>query len=216
MSRRLADTTLLLIPERPSTRSFEAETLIKKREKLAAAFQEYQAALSTFIKKRLGRTYARRSDIDDLLQDVKVKALERLSAYVAKGIDTERWLIGHANDKLVDHLRYHRADRRNPDREEYATDGTGSNPILELIGAEPTPCDEVLKREKVDQVHRALKELSDEDREILQLRRIDGLTNKEAASRLGITQPKALKRSQDAMKRFESICRKHSLDSEND
>jgi RNA polymerase sigma factor (sigma-70 family) len=67
---------------------------------------------------------------------------------------------------------------------------------------EPSPSQAARTAERDEQVRRALEVLSLEDQDVIRLRLFEGLTNREAAARLNVSDAAAAKRMARAMQRL--------------
>ncbi len=119
------------------------------------------------------------AEADDLTQEVFVKAYRGLGG-LQEADAFARWLYGIAGHTFADAARVHKR-RRNDVRLESTPEIAVSEDAVEDLG-----------RESAD-VIRALAELPEDQRLVLTLRSLDGLSPKEIAERLG--QPRGTVRS---------------------
>lgn len=104
------------------------------------------------------------SEVDDLMQDVFLTALERLSS-----MDTERvgpWLAAIARNRMIDSLRRRARLVAMPTEEQGATDP---------------------ERAEANQVLAIIRTMPDTYRETLVLKLVEGLSGKEIAEQTGLT-----------------------------
>ena len=104
------------------------------------------------------------SEVDDLMQDVFLTALERLSS-----MDSERvgpWLASIARNRIIDSLRRRARLVALPTEEQGATDP---------------------ERAEANQVLAIIKTMPDTYRETLVLKLVEGLSGKEIAEQTGLT-----------------------------
>ena len=104
------------------------------------------------------------SEVDDLMQDVFLTALERLSS-----MDSERvgpWLAAIARNRMIDSLRRRARLVALPTEEQGATDP---------------------ERAEANQVLAIIKTMPDTYRETLVLKLVEGLSGKEIAEQTGLT-----------------------------
>lgn len=131
-------------------------------------FDEFHQPVYRFIASRVHRP----SDVEDLTQLVFVKALEALPRYEQRGIPFGGWLFRLARNTVIDHVRT-RHDHAELDAvSEHASTDAGPEQITSI-------------RQDLDAVSRALAELTDEQREAIELRFFAGLSAREAAEVMG-------------------------------
>ena len=131
-------------------------------------FDHYHAAVYRFVLSRIGRP----SDAEDLAQLVFVKALEALPRYEARGIPFGGWLFRLARNVVIDHVRT---------RREHAT----LDIVAERSSDDASPDDLAVLRQEMDSMAHALRRLTPEQREAIELRFFAGLSAKEAAIAMG-------------------------------
>jgi len=131
-------------------------------------FDEYAGPIYRFIASRVNHP----SDAEDLTQLVFVKALEALPRYEARGIPFGGWLFRLARNAIIDQIRTRREH-------------------LSLVAATTRESDEASPEataslhDDLDRVAAALQELTDDQREVIELRFFAGLSVAEAAEAMG-------------------------------
>jgi RNA polymerase sigma-70 factor (ECF subfamily) len=131
-------------------------------------FDEYAGPIYRFIASRVSRP----SDAEDLTQLVFVKALEALPRYEARGVPFGGWLFRLARNAIIDQIRTRREH-------------------LSLVAATTRESEEASPeaiaslRDDLDRVAVALRELTDDQREVIELRFFAGLSVAEAAEAMG-------------------------------
>ena len=133
-----------------------------------ALFDHYYVPVYRFVAARIGRP----SDAEDLAQLVFVKALEALPRYEARGVPFGGWLFRLARNVVIDHVRT---------RREHAT----LDIVTERSSDDASPDDLAVLRQEMDSVAHALRRLTPEQREAIELRFFAGLSAKEAAVAMG-------------------------------
>ncbi len=133
-----------------------------------ALFDRYYVPVHRFVAARVGRP----SDAEDLAQLVFVKALEALPRYEARGVPFGGWLFRLARNVVIDHVRT---------RREHAT----LDLAVERTSDDAGPDDLAVLRQEMDSVAHALRRLTPEQREAIELRFFAGLSAKEAAEAMG-------------------------------
>ena len=131
-------------------------------------FDEFHQPIYRFIASRVHRP----SDAEDLTQLVFVKALEALPRYEQRGIPFGGWLFRLARNTIIDHIRT-RHDHAELDA------------VSERASTDAGPEQLASVRDDMDAVSRALAGLTDEQREVIELRFFGGLSAREAADVMG-------------------------------
>jgi RNA polymerase sigma-70 factor, ECF subfamily len=137
-------------------------------EAFGSLFDHYYLPVHRFVASRVGRP----SDAEDLAQLVFVKALEALPRYERRGVPFGGWLFRLARNVVIDHIRT---------RREHAT----LDVVAEQTADETAPDDLAVLRQEMDSVALALRRLTPEQREAIELRFFAGLSAKEAAVAMG-------------------------------
>lgn len=137
-------------------------------EAFGALFDRYHGPVYRYIASRV----ARPTDAEDLTQTVFVKALEALPRFAARGVPFGGWLFRLARNTVIDHVR----TRREHSELEAAT-----NRATEDVGPETV----ALIRDDLAAVAKALKLLTEDQREVIALRFFAGLSAREAAEAMG-------------------------------
>ncbi len=131
-------------------------------------FDAFHEPIYRFIASRVQRP----SDAEDLTQLVFVKALEALPRYEVRGIPFGGWLFRLARNTIIDHART---------RHEHAELDATNDRATEAAG----PDEVALLRQDLNAVARALLDLTDEQRETIELRFFAGLSARETAEVMG-------------------------------
>jgi RNA polymerase sigma-70 factor (ECF subfamily) len=179
-------------------------------------WQTYRPALRRMIGLRLDQAIARRVDASDVVQDVLIKASERLGEYLRNPeLPFHLWLRQIARDHLIDaHRRHRQAARRTVDREQglyskpggvNSDDRSSLDLASQLRDSALTPAAEALRRELRCRFQAAIECLDDGDREIVLLRHFEQLSNSEAAEALGVSAAAAGMRHLRALRRLRDV-----------
>jgi RNA polymerase sigma-70 factor (ECF subfamily) len=137
-------------------------------EAFGALFDHYHAPVYRYVVSRVGRP----SDAEDLAQLVFVKALEALPRYEARGVPFGGWLFRLARNVVIDHIRTRR-------------EHTPLDLIVERSSGSEGPDELAVLRQEMDSVAMALRRLTPEQREAIELRFFAGLSAREAAVAMG-------------------------------
>jgi RNA polymerase sigma-70 factor, ECF subfamily len=181
-----------------------------------ALWERHRPALRRMIGLRLDHALSRRVDASDVVQDVLLKANQRLAEYLRNpAMPFHLWLRQIARDHVIDaHRRHREAAKRTLDRERVLAVGAaggGSDDrssfdlAAQLRDPALTPAAEALRRELQCRFHAALLRLDDDDREIIVLRHFEQLSNIEAAQTLGLSEAAAGMRHLRALRRLRAV-----------
>jgi RNA polymerase sigma-70 factor (ECF subfamily) len=133
-------------------------------EAFGSLFDVYYGPVYRYVAARVGRP----SDAEDLAQLVFVKALEALPRYESRGVPFGGWLFRLARNVVIDHIRT---------RREHVT----LDLVMERPSREDGPDELAALRQELDSVAAALRRLTPDQREAIELRFFAGLSAKEAA-----------------------------------
>ena len=131
-------------------------------------FDEYAGQIHRFVASRVNSP----SDAEDLTQLVFVKALEALPRYEARGIPFGGWLFRLARNAIIDQVRTRRDHLPLVTALTRETDDAGPEAAAAL-------------RDDLDRVAYALRDLTDDQREVIELRFFAGLSVLETAVAMG-------------------------------
>lgn len=155
-----------------------------------ALLVRHRGRLKRMVEVRLDARLASRIDPSDVAQDALLDAAGRLDDYVReRPIPFYPWLRQFAWERLVKlHEKHLGARKRSVSREQGQPHSDGSAVLLadRLMGSMTSPSRRLLRDEQRALVRAALGRLAPRDREVLELRYLEGLSNAEAAAALGI------------------------------
>jgi RNA polymerase sigma-70 factor (ECF subfamily) len=154
---------------------------------LMSAWHRHESELRAWLRGRMGNP----QDAEDMLQEVFLKAL-RQDGKFCQVENARAWLFEVARNAIADRLRLKKTQVELPEDLAQETD-------------EPAAVDSLAAC-----LPRALLELSDEDREVITLCDLDGLTQADYARMKGLSLPGAKSRVRRARKRLRehlsSVC----------
>ncbi len=133
-------------------------------ESFGLLFDRYYGPVHRYVAARIGRP----SDAEDLTQLVFVKALEAIPRYESRGVPFGGWLFRLARNVVIDHVRTRR-------------EHTTLDLAVERPSTDGGPDQLAVLRQELDSVAAALRRLTPEQREAIELRFFAGLSAKEAA-----------------------------------
>ena len=176
-----------------------------------ALLDRHRQAIRQMVQMRIDKAIAARLDASDVVQDVLMEASRRLQDYLQNpGLPFHLWLRQLAKDQIIDMHRQHRvAQRRSVDRERSLdakfADQSSMDLAAQLKDHDLTPAAATIRRELEQRFLCALQQLDEDDREIIQMRHQEHLTNSEVASALGLSQPAAGMRYLRAVRRLREV-----------
>ena len=133
-------------------------------EAFGSLFDRYHGPVYRYVAARVGRP----SDVEDLAQLVFVKALEAIPRYESRGVPFGGWLFRLARNVVIDYVR----TRRDHSPLDLAT---------ERPSGDDGPDELAALRQELDSVAAALRRLTPDQREAIELRFFAGLSAREAA-----------------------------------
>jgi RNA polymerase sigma-70 factor (ECF subfamily) len=137
-------------------------------EAFGRIFDAYSGPIFRFIASRVRSP----SDAEDLTQLVFVKALEALPRYEARGVPFGGWLFRLARNAIIDEVRTRRDHLSLVSAVTRETDDAGPEASAAL-------------RDDLDRIAQAMSELTDDQREVIELRFFAGLSVLETAVAMG-------------------------------
>ncbi len=149
----------------------------------------YGERVRRILRLRMDRRIRAKLDSMDVVQDALVLALGGLEGFTYKDEgDFLRWLSTIAENRLRDIFEKFHTDKRDMRREiplnrEKNTESRSAG-VADPVGR-TTPSVVVSKQEQLDRLEKALDALKPEHREVIVLKKIEGLSYAEIAERLG-------------------------------
>jgi RNA polymerase sigma-70 factor (ECF subfamily) len=179
---------------------------------VAELFEHYRQMLVRMIVVRLDNRLLGKVDVEDILQDAFLEAARRVDDYLDRpSVPFYVWLRQIALQASIDaHRRYVDAQMRDVNRETSLFPWACPSESSALLAAEladslTTPSQCAVRNEMVSELKESLEKLDEIDREILVLRHLEELSNREAAEVLGIHQFAASKRYLRALERLRNV-----------
>ncbi len=140
------------------------EVITEQQDKLVGLFEDHYDRIARYIYTRIGD----KAEAEDLASEVFLKALESLKTYKDRGIPMQAWLYKIAHNLVVDHLRKVTKYKVLPIEEQEIAD-------------ESDPVSTAETGIEMERVKAAMQELTEAQREVLQLRFFSGLTSQEVS-----------------------------------
>jgi RNA polymerase sigma-70 factor (ECF subfamily) len=175
---------------------------------LGRLLERHRSRLRRVVAARLDRRLAGRVDPSDVVQEALVDAARRLPEYLeARPIPYFAWLRRLALQRLIGWRRSQLdASKRSVVREgahELGSAGaTAATPIDRLAGTATSPSGRVIRDEEGARARAALEGLAPQDRQVLELRFLEGLPLAEVSARLEIGVGAVKMRQLRALERF--------------
>lgn len=137
-----------------------------------------------------GGAALRTADLDDLVQEAYLEATRQFEHYSYQGPDSFfRWLATVVLHRLANLQRMAAAQKRDRrlERPLHGDDSTTSSDGVQPVDLGPGPRTIVVGAEAQARLERALQTLSADDRDVIVLARVQGLSLQEIADRMGRT-----------------------------
>jgi RNA polymerase sigma-70 factor (ECF subfamily) len=173
--------------------------------------QAHRPRLRRMVSLRLDPRLAARVDPSDIVQDALVEAHQKLPEYLqAPPLPFYPWLRQIAWEQLIRQIRVHLdAQRRSVLREQaieaVLPEASSDLLVRSLVDQMPQPDSEVARREELSRMKQALHELTEEHREVLVLRFLEGLSLDETAAVLHTTEAAIRGRQFRAIQRLKEL-----------
>jgi RNA polymerase sigma-70 factor (ECF subfamily) len=179
-------------------------------------FARHRPYLRRLVELRMDPRLRPRLDPSDVVQDAQAEAHRRLEGYLDQPpMPFRLWLRQIAYDQLLMLRRRHvEARQRAVERDVVLPDRSSVVLARQLLDPNPSPSEQLSRRELARRVRQALAQLAGGDREILLLRNYEGLSNQEAAQLLGIQPAAASQRYGRALLRLRKLLLEHGLSEE--
>lgn len=171
------------------------------QEELCRQFMQLRPSIRAMIASRIHGKLLSRLDASDVVQETFIRASRSLEAYLENPtIHPTIWLRTLSKQVLAETVRRQYRLKRSPLMEE--ADPNGCVMVSFLADSLESVGQTLQRAELVNQVQILLKEISDTDRELLEMRHADGFSFQEIADLLEINLAAAKKRYYRALDRF--------------
>lgn len=161
------------------------------REELAIFVESKRPQLLAYIQHNLGPALRKKLEPDDILQEVILAALGSLSTFDVPGRDPFKLLCQMAEQRIIDAHRHHVAAQKRSAEREISIDAPAGDEgfgFAKLLAASMTSPSQAFSRgQKELHLQEAIRNLPEEQRELLRLRYVEGLPTKEIADRFAKT-----------------------------
>ena len=183
-----------MVPRDPETEGLLAGVRSGDRAAVDRLLERHRDRLRQMVVVRMDQRLSARIDPSDIVQETLAVAARKLPRYLHEpAVSFYPWLRRIAWERLVKlHQKHLKAQRRTVTREEPQGPSLSSESAMDLakrlMDSGTSPSLSVEKKELRGQVQAALTRLRASDREILVMRYLEQLSNKEIAEALGITE----------------------------
>ncbi len=207
-------------PEDEQTQSLLDAARNGDGEAVNQLLERHRGPVRRLVEMRLDRKVQQRVDVSDVVQDVLVEASGRLEKYLNDPVMAfHLWMRQIAWDRIIDTYRRHRVSaKRSMDRERPMTVAAGNDQstmefAVQVCDPAMTPATAATQREIAAKVEAVIQLLNPQDREIIQMRHYEHLSNFEIAQVLGLNPPAASMRYLRALRRLRELLEKGEGDS---
>jgi RNA polymerase sigma-70 factor (ECF subfamily) len=190
----------------------ETESLLRRlregeREALALLFNYYRPRLRQLVRLRMDTRLAARVDPSDVLQEAYLDAARQVQKYLRQPkVAFFVWLRGLTWERLLNLQRDHLGAQRRAVHRELPLPAESSVLLAQqLLAPGPSPSQGLLQKELRQRVQQALGQLAPTDREVILMRHFEGLSNREVAQVLGLSDSGATVRYGRALFRLKEI-----------
>jgi RNA polymerase sigma-70 factor (ECF subfamily) len=173
-------------------------------------FDRHYAAAAQFIF-QLGHDFTR-EDVEEICQEVFLSVIKHLDTFQG-GCQFQTWLFRIAANKARDYRQHQQAAKRGGGRLPVSlqAEDPGSGLVLDPPSSAPSPDLVVLQAEQAALVHKALAQLGDPCREIIELRYFGDLSYEEISRALQINPKTVSSRLSKCLDRLEQLGRRMFL-----
>jgi len=178
-----------------------------QRDAFDDLFNRHRRGLRQAVELRLDRRLRARVDASDIVQEAQLHAYRRLDAYLQRRpMPSRLWLRKTAQGRIADHRRAHlQAARRSIHREQPLPNESSMMITRSFVCRGSSPSRRVLKKEYERLVSEAVSELDETDREILLMRNVEGLSQREIAQVLDMNHDAVRKRYGRALVKLQRL-----------
>jgi RNA polymerase sigma-70 factor (ECF subfamily) len=170
-------------------------------------FDRHRSDLRRVVQLRLDRRLQARVDASDVVQEAQMEAFRRLDDYLTRRpMPFGLWLRKTAQERIYNHRRDHlQTARRSVHREQAFPDQSSLMIAAPFLGRGSSPSQRLIKREHKRIVSEAVNELAEIDREILLMRNVEGLSQREIAQVLELSHDAVRKRYGRALVKLQRL-----------
>lgn len=154
------------------------------RDAISALLSRHLPGLEAYVRMRIGRAFGPRDGVSDVVQSACRDLIERMDGFQHGGEHAFRhWLYATAARKIADRFAYHAAERRDGAREAAGSDASAA--LAAAFGGLASPSQEAIGAEFLTRLEGAFQRLAEDEREVVLLSRVAGLSRGEVAGVMG-------------------------------
>lgn len=148
--------------------------------------ERHLPGLRAFVRLRVGREVRAKESSSDLVQSVCREVLQNIERFQHPSPAAFRqWLYTTALRKIVNRAEYWRAEKRAGGREQALASEADEQRLLDCYHSFSTPSRAAIVREEVERVERAFEKLTEEQRQVVTLAHVVGLSRADIAREIG-------------------------------
>lgn len=161
-------------------------------EAVAEYLQLRRPQLLAFIERQLGPALRRKVDVEDIFQEVSIDCVRAVSDVDLSSREPFNWFCQQAERRVIDSYRkYFGAQKRAASKELPLGNAGGATQqgglINMLVASMTSPSQAFSRQQKEFRLLEQMQSLSEEQREAIRLRYVQGVSTKEIAELLGKT-----------------------------
>jgi len=156
------------------------------RRAMQTLLEMHLDGLRAFVRLRTGPELRQRESSSDLVQSVCREILEQAHRFQHPSESAfRRWLYTTALRKISDRAEHWRAQKRDAGREQAWPSRGGDEALFQRYQSFSSPSGHAMLAEEIERVERAFTELNEEQREVITLAHVAGLSRLEIAEQMG-------------------------------
>jgi RNA polymerase sigma-70 factor, ECF subfamily len=148
--------------------------------------------LRAYVRLRCGPVLRAKESASDIVQSACRDVLQNIGHFRYGGeAGFKAWLYEAATRKVLDRAEYWGAGKRDPAREAAPSDAHSAaddGRLADVYRTMCTPSDAAMGREALDRIERGFEVLAEDEREVVVLARLIGLSHAEIGARLGCSE----------------------------
>ena len=184
----------------------ETEYIEKSRQGDMQAFEQLVILYENKILNYCYRMLGNRTDAEDATQEVFVKLFRFLDSFTGQSAFST-WLFKIASNVCLDFLRKHKRQRTET-VSLHQQNAEGEEFLLNVEDTGPSPYDTMQQREAHRALASALDNMSQEQRQVIVLRDIEGLSYEEIARIIGVAEGTVKSRINRARQQLKKLLEK--------
>ena len=176
--------------DEPSSSSLAQRAADGDREAVETLLERHLPELRAFVRLRAGPALRARESASDLVQSTCREVLTHAERFRFPNESAfRRWLFTTALRKVANRAAHHGAAKRAGPEVPMATDSrAGDDGLLACYHRFSSPSHRLTVKDEIDRVEEAFDALTDEQREVVTLAHVAGLSRAEIAAQLGKTE----------------------------